>query len=772
MSDQGRNNIIPQLCDIRPVVTGGNVDWERIRVIGNAPESIGQPSPEGGVSPEAPATFSETRFADIEVQPDPIFDEMAESVAFEGDVAWEHRYGAVPDEAAPLGRFESVRGAFSSMFSSRLFRWLAFAGASCAVIGSGFFVAGEVMKIKGVVLGESSEGVVRTLSALENLKRSEWAHSAEDFNAAYASFEQASRSLGVVGNEFSKATRFFPWISKLASGQGVIDGAKHLSLAGAELSSVLDSVDGAFSDQRVLSGESGLFLTLLDRNEAPVGRALDEVRLAEDSFSRVNPSDIPEENLASFRTLQEKLPVIRSLLEGLHDHDILLRDLLGENGPRLYLFLFQNNTELRPTGGFIGSYGFLNVSHGEVRNFFVNGIFDPDGQLKVNVVPPKPIQKVSAAWSLHDSNWYPDFPTSAEKAIYFYEKTGGPTVDGVITLTPTVIVDLLKVTGPIEMPEYGVTIDADNFIPAIQEEVEVKYDKEENKPKKILSDLAPILLDRLLHSEGKAKIFQAVEALTEGLNERHILLYSRNEELERLVKSSGWGGEMLPTDKDYLSVVHSNLNGYKTDGIIDETIVHTADIGADGTVTDTVRITRRHNGGSSRYDWWNKVNSDYLRVYVPEGSELLSEKGATWEFPKEPLDYDALKFLRDEDVQQEEQGTVVDKSGTRISKESGKTVFGNWVYVSPGESVTVEYRYRLPFRVRLDEAGAAPYSLLVQKQSGSVGSAFRSNLFYPGKLFVPIWKTGVEGSAGALSSSGVLKTDIFLGVVFGATHDE
>ena len=668
---------------------------------------------------------------------------------------------------ASASRIRLVFSVLGQMFSRRFIRPLAFVSAGAFILGLGVLAGAKVMTMKGEVLGESSDGVAKTLTALDDLKSAQWNHSSEDFNAAYASFDQASKSLGTVGTELSKVTRFIPWFSKLASGQGVLEGAQHLSLAGAELTSVLAVAESSISDKDAATGASRSFLSLLDQSEGHVTKALGEVSLAEESFSRVNAADIPADKAAQFRELQSKLPVIRTLLAGFHDHSTLLRDLLGENGPRLYLFLFQNNDELRPTGGFIGSYGLLNVSQGQIRNFFVNGIFDPDGQLKVKVVPPAPIQKVSAAWSLHDSNWWPDFPTSAKKAMYFYEKTGGPTVDGVVTLTPTVIVELLRVTGPIEMKDYGVTIDADNFIPAVQEEVETKYDKEENKPKKILSDLAPILLDRLLRSDDKAKLLLAVEALAKGMNEKQILLYSSNADVEDLVQSAGWGGEMLRADKDYLSVVHTNLNGYKTDAVITETIEHRADIASDGSVTDTVRITRKHGGGSTPYDWWNKVNADYLRVYVPEGSQLLSEKGATWEFPKEPLEYDALRFLRDADVKQEEDGTTVDKSGTRISQESGKTVFGNWVYVSPGESVTVEYSYRLPFKVTLDDSGAAPYSLLVQKQSGSRGSDFRSLITYPRDALVPAWKTGGDGKDGSITLAGTLRTDIFTGIVFG-----
>lgn len=643
------------------------------------------------------------------------------------------------------------------------FRVLVFASLLVLFLAGGVFGAIRIFSVRGDVLGESSDGLSAADLALKEFSSARFGNSADHFSDAYASFSDASDSLGAIGNELAKATRFIPGLSMFSSGQGIIEGAKHLSSAGLSMSRMLALVPISPAGDR---SDGSSLLGLLSEAEKLSESALSDLSLAEKSLARVDEGDVPEEKREAFRRLREKLPLARSLLSGFDRHASLIRELLGENGPRVYLLLFQNNHELRPTGGFIGSYGLLEMDHGHVRKFLIDGIFNPDGQFKENIVPPAPIRKVSAGWSLHDSNWWPDFPTSAEKAMLFYEKTGGPTVDGVVTLTPSVVEKLLAVTGPIPMPEYGVTIDADNFMPAVQEEVEVKYDREGNQPKKIIADLAPRILDRLFQSKSPTVALAAAEALSKGLDERHILLYSRNTEAQKLLDDAGWSGRLLSTPKDYLSVVHTNLNGYKTDGVIKEEIEHRASIQADGSVIDTVRITRRHEGGQTPNEWWNKVNSDYLRVYVPEGSELLSEKGATYEFPGDPLDYEALGFRRDEDVEREERGTVVDKSGTRISRESGKTVFGNWVYVSPGESVTVEYSYRIPFSVLPDAATPASYSVLFQKQSGSPGSSLRHTLSFP-ESFVPVWNTqGSELIRKEIFSRAELSTDAFFGSVF------
>jgi len=100
----------------------------------------------------------------------------------------------------------------------------------------------------------------------------------------------------------------------------------------------------------------------------------------------------------------------------------------------------------------------LTIDQGAIKSLFVDGIFNVDGQLHEKIIPPRPIQKISTAWSMHDANWFADFPTSAQKIQWFYEKTGGPTTDGIISLTPTLIERLLGLTGPIPMPEHDVLL--------------------------------------------------------------------------------------------------------------------------------------------------------------------------------------------------------------------------------------------------------------------------------------------------------------------------
>lgn len=625
-------------------------------------------------------------------------------------------------------------------------RWIAW---FVVLLALGVFAASLAQR--GISLysdvSHSAEQGFRSLkAAVVTAKASDFASSQRMFSAAQQEFATAGSAFDSVNGGVVALTQYVPLLSKVASGKSAVAAGEQIAVAGSELTAAAATLS-ATGDP--LDGRASL-LDLFRAFDGHLKAAHDALAAAAEHLDSVRPSDIPTAQQQEFADLRGKLPVALAALGRFRDNSGVIADILGANGPRKYLFLFQNNHEMRATGGFIGSYGRMDIADGRIVKFFIDGIFNPDGQLYEKVIPPMPIQKISAAWSLHDSNWFPDFPTSAEEAIVFYERTENPTVDGVIAITPTVLQELLRITGPVAMPQYDTVIDADNLMERLQQEVEVDYDKTENKPKKILSDLAPMVMERLLAGNDRAGVTRMLDTMTTMLAERHILLYARNRQLQALIEDAGWSGRIEQTDGDYLAVINTNINGYKTDGVVKETITHQADIQADGSVVDTVRIVRRHDGGHTPYEWWNKVNADYMRVYVPEGSELLSVSGQTREFVTSPLDYAALGFQADPRVVAEEQGMHIDDmTGTRTYVQNGKTVFANWVYVSPQETVTVEYKYRLPLRVdpgQGDDA-AATYKVYFQKQSGSIGSTLESVVTLPDTLRVA-WHTPQDASAG------------------------
>ncbi len=631
-------------------------------------------------------------------------------------------------------------------------------------------------EIKENVLANSLSAYQSLLSAQDSLEEYDWQTAEQNFSSAHLDFIKAHQEIKKVGRLTLGILENLPGSSLISSGDHLIKVGESLAQAGQKLSSAVNlfSFDSLFNlinlseepKSNILAVQKNSLSDSIKTSRDDLNNALSGIKSANQELAKIDVNVLPIEIQEGVFSLKEKLPLIEEMLAQSLDYSENLLSFLGHDNPRQYLLIFQNNSEIRATGGFIGTYGILTLDKGEIKELFIDGIFNADGQLHEKIIPPRPIQKISTAWSMHDANWFADFPTSAQKIAWFYEKTGGPTTDGVISLTPTLIERLLELTGPISMPEYDVTLTPDNFVELIQYKVEIDYDKEINKPKKILSDFAPKFIHTLnqLSSENRRK---ALEIIFDCFEEKHILVYFNNPSLEELAVEWNYSGQLLSTDKDYLSVVSSNINGYKTDMMVKETIKHQAEIQPDGSIIDTLTITRKHEGGQSEYDWWNRVNSNYLRVYLPLDSELISANGQSLEIYQPPIDYQKQGFKIDSLVNEIESKMIVDKkTGTHIFQENNKTVFGNWVYVSPGETVVLTYKYRLPFKIDLTKS-ADSYSVLVQKQLGSIGSQFSYELKFPENWQVS-WKhpDNAEHGSGIINYEKDLKIDRFLGVTF------
>jgi hypothetical protein len=632
------------------------------------------------------------------------------------------------------------------------------------------------LSIKFVSFGfqKKDEITIKGMAAVNQLAQAKNEMISRDFENAHYNienaknyFNEAREELDRIGGNLSFVFSKLPFLSKISSGKYLLNAGQEISVSISDLNQAAALIDQL--DNPLETGGGSNIGEIVIGASKHLLQSKEHLEKANSYLENVKLVDLPKDFQADFSKGREALPEIIKIIDALEENYQIFYEIFGYNGPRKYLFLFQNNQEIRATGGFIGSYGILSIDNGKMESLFIDGIFNPDGQLHKKVVPPQPIQKISAAWSTHDANWFPHFPTSAEKIAWFYEKTGGPTVDGIITITPTVLEKLLKITGPIEMSEYNVVINSENFIEKTQYEVEIDYDKELNQPKKIIADMAPLIFDRIFSSRNPQDVSKAVNILSQSLKEKHILIYSFDHNIQKILSSHNWSGEIMQTNNDYLMVINSNINGYKTDGVIKETISHKAEVQDDGSIIDTVRIKREHTGGNSEYEWWNKVNSDYMRVYVPMGSRLLEARGHTREFNQSPLDYDALGFQRDPRVEQEEQDMKIDeKTGTRIYDEEHKTVFANWVYVSPQETVEVEYKYLLPFKIDFDknEDRVDSYSILFQKQSGSIGTKLNFQLSYPDQTeALWMYPQQDQNNSAEYDLTGELLTDQFFGAV-------
>ncbi|MFZ2190193.1 MAG: DUF4012 domain-containing protein [Candidatus Magasanikiibacteriota bacterium] len=502
-------------------------------------------------------------------------------------------------------------------------------------------------------------------------------------------------------------------------------------------------------------------------------------------LSAVDSSAVPVEYQESFNDFKVLFTALVDDMNDIVDLSDSLDLIFGSDQLKRYLLVFQNNSELRPTGGFMGSFAIMDVQKGKITNLDIpgGGTYDLQGQLNEYLKPPLPLQLSNDRWEFQDANWFPDFPASAKKIAWFYEHGRGTTVDGVIALNASVLERLLSVLGPVTNSENNLTLASDNVLPQLQYKVEVDYDKEENKPKEILSDLASQFLNSMTQLDAMSAI-RLLSELNEALTQKEIQVYFNDSMLESKMKSFGWAGEIInnTNDQDYLYVVNTNIHGQKSDAKIKQTIEHQAVIDDSGSILDTVVITREHTGTPGEM-FFGVNNVDYIRVYVPAEAELVEAGGFV--YPPEEAFYVPEDWYKiDSDLETNEKEINIDKkTGTRITSEFGKTAFGNWTMTAPGQISKVYFTYKLPFKVITENnkeettfekwkktfVGEATevsrYSLFVQKQSG-IDSDFNSRVIYPAN-WTPIWQENenLQMAVNGAEFSTRLKTDDFFGLI-------
>jgi len=492
---------------------------------------------------------------------------------------------------------------------------------------------------------------------------------------------------------------------KIGSVDGLFDSAIKLSNALSELKT--------FGFAYFFDGNGSRLLALLHEIDDAVGK-LSENSLAlmsvakefQNSSLGLNMGELP---LGDSLGLATELYTVQDVLRQF----ILL--LERENGFHLALF-FQNPSEMRPSGGFIGSYADLFIKGGAIAGMDVRDIYDPDGQLDLKLVPPKPLQGATVRWGARDANWFFDFPTSAKKTLdllqvskMYSEKM--VLFEGAIAINTDVIQSLLDITGPIVITEYGLELGSGNFLEEIQKEVEAGENKKLGKPKQILKDFTPLFLAALkaLPESGKEKLFAAIES---HVAKKDIQAYFRSESLEGFAVKYGLGGEAYATpdglDSDYLAVVNANVAGGKTDIFINQEIDVKSVVDSDGIIHNKVSVARTHRGKDSKYSWYRATNQNYLRLYVPKNTELDEIAGASTKTVYPRLNYKTSGYREDAEV-------VTSESGS----EFGKNVWDAWLNTPSGDTRTITFSYHSKEKKEL--SSGKKYTFVFDKQSGVRG---------------------------------------------------
>lgn len=402
------------------------------------------------------------------------------------------------------------------------------------------------------------------------------------------------------------------------------------------------------------------------------------------------------------KELGQELPDLRRHVLAAQKITQVLPEILGNEESKTYLVLLQNNAELRPTGGFIGSFALVTVQNGALQDFKVEDVYEADGQLNGFVTPPEEIVQYldEEQWFLRDVNWSPDFPEVAQRASWFLDKSLQVQPDGVVGINLDVVKKFLEVTGPLELADYDEVVTADSLYEQAELHSELNFFPGSNQKKDYLSAVASRLLDKLFYQpSNKIKLARVV---LDSAEQSELLISVENKQVEEVLADLGWNGDVrTPTcppplagsspDNCFVDTalqVEANVGVNKANQYIKRSIKHEVELTADR-ARHTRTITLQNTALSQA--WPAGDYKTYLRLYVTKGSELRSAF-----LDNQPLDLTQFK----------------------VEQDAGKQVFGYYLTVPIKSTHKLEIFYETPLKV---DGQMAAYALFEQKQPGTSG---------------------------------------------------
>lgn len=445
----------------------------------------------------------------------------------------------------------------------------------------------------------------------------------------------------------------------------------------------------------------------MDKVTPKIDDIAENLKLAQKEIDGVNPDHYPafiaggkvKNGMITLRTTADEgvafIDEARPLIK-------VLPNLLGEPKEKKYLIVFQNDKELRPTGGFLTAYAIFRVDKGVVHVEASEDIYTLDDSIPNSdkESAPEPIATYLPKvpnFNLRDTNLSPDFQESMKTFRELYAKAGRyQDVDGIIAIDTHVLVSVMNILGDIQVggKTYSVKNDPRCECPQVIYELEETADRpiqdfRSTERKSIIGDLMYEIMNKAFSSSPKLYWGPLVQTGFSEIAKKHVLFSLENPDAQKGLLAVNAGGRIVPFDGDYFHLNEANFGGAKSNLFVEQNLAQEYKVSSDGTITKTVTVNYKNShkpsdcnlerGGLCLNAPWR----DWFRVYVPKGSKLIDSSGSE------------IKM--------------------KTSEELGKTVFEGFLTVRPLGIGRLTLTYTLPFKL---EKGS-PLPLMIQKQPGT-----------------------------------------------------
>jgi len=486
-------------------------------------------------------------------------------------------------------------------------------------------LGGLVLVLAGFSLAHAATAGRAAIDGKAALLRSEGLIAGQKLDAARAELLGARANFEKTRKEMSTATRFLPVVrylpvirSQVKAVETLADAGLVLSDAGISLSDAADAIVAPQDDSASFSDALGELRNI----RGLMATGLTSIDAAASTVAKLDGAFLPGPVGDARAQFNDRLPEVRQRAADSEAALAAMITFVGGNGPRSYLFLSQNPDEIRPTGGFIGTYGVLTGVGGKLAvtrydsieswyNAHPEADMRPEERGSLYRYDPSLVQRIS------NVNVIPDWPQAAEMAARLWARGGEEPVDGVISFTPAFLARILSVMGPVTVEGYDDTITAANLVERLDFYTHQQPPERGGDRKDFIAVLARAVMDRLI--EARTSQWSSLgKVVADSFVAREAMAWSSDPEVASVLAERRWDSALPDVAGDFVYPAEFE-EAAKHGRSLRRTYQHHVTLQPDGsgTVTTTVRITNPNPAD----DFANPAGVvNYITMYGPVGA--------------------------------------------------------------------------------------------------------------------------------------------------------
>lgn len=481
-----------------------------------------------------------------------------------------------------------------------------------------FIVAGIIIVLLGVLGGvgaaalfsakdlkaQASEVLTYVDSMSESVKT-------QDFNSASESAQQIANLSGDMSDKLSSplwtAVSFVPVVGQDITSARTVVGSLN-DVANQVLVPMMDTIASNPLSELITSDKT-INAQAVSQLFGALASAAEPMQECTDTIEDVPAFHISmlEEKMGPVR---EKLVKVNGLVQKAADLAPLAESILGAKGDRVYLIAAQNSTEMRASGGFPGSIGALRITNGKIELDDFSTVYDVMADRTSDAMGVTDQEKAlfGEAFMMvpRDAGMDPDFTRVAEIWASAYTEKTGVALDGVISVTPAVVQDLLAISGPITLAD-GMTLDGSNATKVLQSDLYWKYlssnpsaEGGNDAADALFAQAADLAFENFFSGLNSETLMQFMKVMMEGFDNRSVMFWLTNADEQAKLDALNCSGALVtdpsePAVGTFFSLWIGSKMGWYID--IENEITASTD-NADGTRTYSVKTTYRNTASA------------------------------------------------------------------------------------------------------------------------------------------------------------------------------